>query len=93
MKRRILHIQKTTGIAGAERHLQTLLPRLDRQKFQVGLLLLTDRRHPATEYANAFEPTVVRVDRAPIRSDLDPRCLLDVYRRREVRAWTLFTLT
>jgi len=81
MKRRIVHIQKATGIGGAERHLQTLLPRLDRQKFQVALLLLTDRRQPAAEYATAFEPTAVRVDRVPIRSDVDPRCLLDVYRR------------
>ena len=81
MKRRILHILKATGIGGAERHLQTLLPRLDRQKFQVSLLLLTDHRRPVTEYAKAFEPTVVRVDQVQIRADVDLRCLLDVYRR------------
>jgi glycosyltransferase involved in cell wall biosynthesis len=80
MKRRILHIQKATGIGGAERHLLTLLPRLDRRKFQVELLLLTDRRRAAAEYAGAFESDAVRVDRVTIRSDLDPRCLLDVYR-------------
>lgn len=82
---RICHIHKVTGIGGSERHLQILLPRLDRQRFDVSLLLLIEPGRPVDQYAAFFREVGIHVDQLLIRRDLDPGCLLEVYRhlRRE----------
>lgn len=78
---RILHIHKVTGLGGSERHLQILLPRLDRRRFDVSLLLLTSPDRPVAEYVAYFRETGITVDEATIRGDLDPGCLLALFRR------------
>jgi glycosyltransferase involved in cell wall biosynthesis len=65
-----------TGVSGSERHLLALLPRLDRRRYHVSLLILTDRRRQhAEEYlarlaASGVDGTAVR-----IRGHVDPYCL------------------
>jgi glycosyltransferase involved in cell wall biosynthesis len=78
---RILHVHKVAGLGGSERHLQILLPRLDRRRFDVSLFLLTEPRRPVTDYIAYFRGMGICVDHAAIRSDLDPSCLLALYRR------------
>jgi glycosyltransferase involved in cell wall biosynthesis len=77
---RILHVHKVRGVAGSERHLQFLLPRLDPRRFEVTLLLLVPRQGAVDEYIRFFGDTSVGTARMEIRADVDPRCLLDVYR-------------
>ena len=84
--KRILHIQKVTGLGGSERHLQILLPRLDRRKFDVSLLLLTMPSHPIDEYVGFFRDKRIRAEQLVIRRHVDPRCLIDVSRRIRARA-------
>ncbi len=81
VRARILHMHKVTGLGGSERHLQILLPRLDRRRFDVSLLLLTIPGRPITEYVAYFRETGIAVDQATIRGDLDPGCLLALVRR------------
>ena len=83
---RILHIQKVTGLGGSERHLQILLPRLDRRKFDVSLLLLTMPSHPIDEYVGFFRDKRIRAEQLVNRRHVDPRCLIDVSRRIRARA-------
>jgi glycosyltransferase involved in cell wall biosynthesis len=78
--KRILHVHKAGGIAGSERHLQFLLPRLDPHRFEITLLLLTQGCWSIDEYVASFRSSPVEVERADIRADVDPRCFLHVYR-------------
>lgn len=87
--KRILHIHKLTGVGGSERHLQILLPRLDRQRFDVSLLLLTMPSRPIDEYVEFFRGVGIPVEQAVTRGDIDPGCLLEVYRRLRGRAFDL----
>lgn len=73
--RKILHIQKVLGIYGSERHLLSLLPRLDPSRFEITFLVLEDPRTPVDDYLDLFNGSGVRVDKMPIRSDADPRLL------------------
>jgi glycosyltransferase involved in cell wall biosynthesis len=78
--KRILHVHKVRGVAGSERHLQILLPRLDPRRFDVTFLLLLPPHWAVDEYVRSFRASAVDTDVATIRSDIDPQCLLDVYR-------------
>lgn len=77
---RILHIQKATGIAGAERHLLTLLERLDRSRFTVEFLLLVENDGDVTEYRQLLERVNVRTATLRIRGNADPLCLWQMVR-------------
>lgn len=77
---KILHIQKVTGIAGSERYLLTLLPRLDRRKWDITHLVLTEPQNRMEEYTALLEAEGVRTRRVAIRHAIDPVCLLEIYR-------------
>jgi glycosyltransferase involved in cell wall biosynthesis len=78
--RRILHIQKATGIAGAERHLLTLLEHVDRSRFAFDFLLLIESVENVREYKRLLEGLDVPTATVRIRRHIDPRCLWDVLR-------------
>lgn len=63
----VLHIIKATRIAGAERHLMTLLPALHARGVTVTLLLIHEPNKPVTDFA----PAGVTVVRVPIARHLD----------------------
>lgn len=71
-KKKILHIQKVLGICGSERHLLALLPRLNPARFEVTFLVLEDPRFPMNDYFSLFEGSGIRVEKMPIRHDVDP---------------------
>jgi glycosyltransferase involved in cell wall biosynthesis len=75
-----LHVQKVTGVAGSERHLLTLLPRLDSTRFRPTFLALLEPTAPAVEYLRMLAERGVEADRMWIRCDVDPMCLWELYR-------------
>jgi glycosyltransferase involved in cell wall biosynthesis len=77
--KRVLHIQKVTGMAGSERHLLALLPGLA-QRFDVAFLILEDPRTPVDDYVAALTRAGVRTERLRIRWDGDPLCVLEMTR-------------
>ena len=74
-KKKILHIQKVLGAYGSERHLLSLLPRLDRSRYKITFLVLEDPGHPVDDYISLFDGSGIQVDRMPIHHDLDPRLI------------------
>lgn len=68
----ILHLLKTTGIAGAESHLLTLLPALRARGVDSGVLLLEDPRRPQRELRGRFHKAGIPVRILPIRWHIDP---------------------
>lgn len=68
---RILHVQKITGIAGSEKHLLTLLPRLHSDRFECRFLILTEPGRPVEEFQNELVRNGIAVDRLTIHGDLD----------------------
>ncbi len=83
--RRVLHVQKVKSIAGSETHLLSLLPALDRRRFDVTFLILVSPENPVEEYFRRLADAGVRTRRIVIRADVDPACLAAIYRllRRE----------
>jgi len=77
--KRVLHIQKVTGMAGSERHLLFLLPGLARQ-FDVTFLILEAPQRPVDDYVAALARAGVRTERLPIRWDGDLRCVVAMMR-------------
>ena len=77
---RILHIQKVTGICGSENHLLTLLPRLDRPKYEVTFLILVEPDKPMDDYIELMEKAGVKTMRMIIRRDIDPFLLFRLWR-------------
>jgi len=83
---RSLHLIKTTGIAGAETHLLTLLPALGRLGVESGVALLEDPRRPQDELRGRLERLRIPVRTLPIRWHVDtalPGLLADVLRREK----------
>ena len=68
---RVVHIIKATGIAGAENHLLTLLPALDRDRFDVRLIVLTEPRKPVLEFVSALQAADVNAEQVIIRGHAD----------------------
>jgi glycosyltransferase involved in cell wall biosynthesis len=79
-KANICHITKTTGVAGSERHLLTLLTSLDKAKFQTTLILLVEQDKPLDDYVRQFEEGGVQVKRVLIRGDVDPLLIWELFR-------------
>src|SRR3989304_7060956 len=76
---KILHVSKATGIAGSENHLLSLLPRLDRSRYEVTFTILTEPDKPLDDYLQMFEEKGIKTKRLIIRRDVDPKCLWDMY--------------
>jgi len=77
--KRVLHVQKVTGISGSERHLLFLLPGLARHYDVTFLILEAPGRH-VDDYVAALTRVGVRTERLPIRWDGDMRCMLAMRR-------------
>ncbi|PJF24152.1 MAG: hypothetical protein CUN53_19270, partial [Phototrophicales bacterium] len=69
---RVVHLIKATQIAGAERHLLTLLPGLVQRGVKVRLILLHPPNNPVDHFAEALTAGGVAVERQIIRRHLDP---------------------
>lgn len=69
---RVVHIIKATGIAGAERHLLTLLPGLRKLGIDTRLILLHNPSQRLDEYAALMEARGVTVEQIVIRRHVDP---------------------
>lgn len=73
MKINILHITKMRGVSGSENHLLTLLPTLDRNRFQVQLCILAEARHVEAiqEYKHTLEQAGIAVSVLIIHKYID----------------------
>jgi len=71
---RVLHVQKVAGVAGSERHLLTLAPRLDRARFAASMLMLEEPTRRSDQFAEEMRASGVPVHRVSIRGDLDVQC-------------------
>ncbi len=68
---RVVHISKSTGIAGSERHLLYLLPGLRERGVETRVLVLEDPRRPARAWCRALEERGETVESVPIHAHLD----------------------
>lgn len=69
---RVTHVIKAVGIAGAERHLVTLLAGLREHGLDADLILLVENALPLEEYVSLLKDRSVPVDRHIMRKHLDP---------------------
>ena len=69
---KLCHVMKATGVAGAENHLLTLLPRLDRRKYEVSLIVFSEPDKPLREWLDNMAQAGVKVQEITIRGDIDP---------------------
>lgn len=69
---RIAHIIKATGLAGAERHLLTLLAGMRARGVDARLIVLVEPRRPAVELFTAAKARGIPTIRCPILGDADP---------------------
>ena len=78
---RITHIIKATGIAGAERHLITMLPELDSQSFDICVIVLTEPKKPVDQLFIALQQAGVKTERMIINRHADPYLVIRLARR------------
>jgi glycosyltransferase involved in cell wall biosynthesis len=78
--RTIVHFAKVAGIAGAETHLLSLLPRLRARGWDVRMLMLHEGEPGARGFARALAGRGVPVDAIRLRADVDPRAFLRLTR-------------
>jgi glycosyltransferase involved in cell wall biosynthesis len=75
---KIVHIAKVTGVHGMEKHLLTLLPRLNSQPHEIVFLLLTDPKHPVPDYLESLKQQGIITHPVSIHHDIDPFCFWTV---------------
>jgi glycosyltransferase involved in cell wall biosynthesis len=68
----VLHMQKVSGISGAEAHLLSLLPRLRERGWDIRFLMLHEHEPGAWGFARALAAGGVPVDGIRVRADVDP---------------------
>ena len=78
---RITHIIKTTGIAGAERHLITMLPELDNQSFDICVIVLTEPKKPVDQFFITLQQAGIKTERMIINRHADPYLVIRLARR------------
>ena len=71
---RALHVQKVTGVAGSERHLLTLLPRMTRARFRPTMLVLEEADRPAEAFVSEMRASGIETLVLPLASNADVRC-------------------
>ena len=79
--KRITHIIKATGIAGAERHLITMLPELDRQRFDICVIILTEPKQPVDQFLITLQQTGIKSERMIINGHADLYLVFRLVRR------------
>ncbi len=77
--KKILHVSKVTGIHGMEKHLLDLLPALA-EDYSLRFLILTEQKKPVDTYIRLLQDEGIRVEPVSIGCDLDPACLMRVFR-------------
>lgn len=70
--KRVVHLIKATGIAGAEGHLLVLLPALAQLGYAVEAWVLTEPGRPVDDLLARFQQAGVPAQALTIRRDLDP---------------------
>ncbi|MCA9910862.1 MAG: glycosyltransferase [Anaerolineae bacterium] len=68
---RVTHLVKAVGIAGAERHLLTLIPGLRARGVDADLILLVEKDRMLDDYVSLMEAAGVPVERRTIRRHID----------------------
>lgn len=81
---RAVHVVKVTGIAGAERHLLTLLSGLRARQIDARMIALTEPANPVEDYFQALEAKGIPAQREVIHNDVDISLLWRL--RRQFRA-------
>ncbi len=71
---KIVHIAKVTGVHGMEKHLLTLLPRLNGQPYEIVFLILIDPQHPVADYLESLKQQGIATHPVAIHHDIDPFC-------------------
>ena len=69
---RVAHVIKAVQIAGAERHLLTLLPGLRKHEIDARLILLVEPGNHMQDYADEAGARGIPLERLVIQHDLDP---------------------
>jgi glycosyltransferase involved in cell wall biosynthesis len=71
----VLHVQKVANIAGSEKYLLTLLPRIKESGYEPTMLVLTDRHDHPSSFVNEMQSVGIETEVMPILGDLNPRLL------------------
>ena len=77
---KIVHIAKVTGVHGMEKHLLTLLPRLNNQPHEIAFLILIDPQHPVADYLELLKQQGIATHPVAIQHDIDPFCFAAVFK-------------
>src|SRR5262249_46655060 len=80
VNRRLVHVAKVAGIAGAETHLLSLLPALRARGWDVRLVMLHEGEPGAGDFARALAADGVPVEAIRLAADVDPRAFLRLVR-------------
>jgi len=75
---RILHVIKVKGVSGAENHLLTLLPELNRT-FDISLVFLVEPGNDMEDFVSKFKAHGIPVLRINMRYHLDPTVIWKIY--------------
>jgi glycosyltransferase involved in cell wall biosynthesis len=75
---KIVHVAKVTGVHGMEKHLLTLLPRLNSQPYEIAFLILIDPQHPVADYLESLKQQSIATHPVAIHHDIDPFCFWEV---------------
>ncbi len=78
---RVLHLVKATGVAGAERHLLSLLPGLRERGCDPRLLVLVDPRKPVDAFLEEIRSRGIPAQSLRIAGDLDAVTWVRLWRR------------
>ena len=73
-RQKIVHIAKVTGVHGMEKHLLTLLPRLNGQSYEIVFLILIDPQHPVADYLESLKQQGIATHPVAIHHDIGPFC-------------------
>ena len=68
---KIIHIIKVTGIAGAERHLITMLPKLDKEKFDISVIVLSEPNGLSQKFCSELDEVGIHNEEMQINGHLD----------------------
>ncbi|MFH1612938.1 MAG: glycosyltransferase family 4 protein [bacterium] len=78
--KKILHIIKITGISGAEKHLLSLLPELDKKKYDISILFLIEPKDEKNNFLEVFSQNEIKTNAIIIKSDFDLTIIYKLYK-------------
>jgi glycosyltransferase involved in cell wall biosynthesis len=80
--KRVLHVQKVSGVSGSEAHLLSLLPLLRVRGWDARMIVLHEGEDGAGAFVDAMRARGVPTEAWRMRGDLDPTVPLRLLRRR-----------